>query len=225
MSNAPIASESFFQTWIKALTKPSENTYAEIAKSPSAKATTAYLWVFISSLVTFFFTFLLRSGSMLVRLNSNGRSGFGAIAILLICGTPIGAAIGTMFFALGVAIVQWIAKMFGGRGTFDQLAYVFAAIGVPYSLISSVLILLSAIPLVGLCFRAILGLAGFYIFILEIIAVKGVNQFGWGQAAASVLIPGIVVFITCFCVVFVGLAAMGPVLNQVFQQINQSLAP
>ena len=230
-SNAPITQnnspEPFYQTWIKALTKPNENTYAEIGNSPNAKATTAYLWVFMSSVVTSFFTLLVRGSIMGSRFASlgNGRlgNGFGATVLVLICGAPIVAAIGTMFFALFVAIIQWIAKMFGGRGNNDQLAYVFAAIGVPYSLISSVFILLSAIPFIGLCFRIILGLAGLYILVLQIMAVKGVNRFGWGQAAGSVFIPGCVVFILCACVVFGGLMLMAPMIGNVFSGINRSL--
>jgi hypothetical protein len=164
---------------------------------------------------------------MLARLISNGRNGFGAIALLLLCGTPVFAAIYTMAFAFFVAFVQWIAKIFGGRGTFDQLAYVFAAIGVPFYLISSVFSLIFAIPLVGFCIWPILVLFSLYIIILHIIAAKGVNQFGWGQAAASVLIPGVVIFISCFCLYIVGiatmvggLAAMGPTINQFLQQMK-----
>ena len=52
VSNAPMpssgGSKSFFQVWIDALTKPNENTFAEIASSPNAKATTAYIWVFVT---------------------------------------------------------------------------------------------------------------------------------------------------------------------------------
>jgi hypothetical protein len=229
--NVPImqssSTEPFYQTWIKALTKPSESTYAEIGNSPKAKATTAYLWVFMSSVVVSFFSLLMRGSLMGGRFADlgNGRlgNGIGAVALVLICGTPIAAAIGTAFFALVVAIIQWIAKMFGGRGNNDQLAYVFAAIGVPYSLISSVFILLSAIPFVGLCFRIILGLAGLYILVLQIMAVKGVNQFGWGPAAGSVFIPGCVVFIFCACVVFGGLMLMAPMIGNVFSGINRSL--
>jgi hypothetical protein len=133
--------------------------------------------------------------------------------------------IGTAFFAIWVAIIQWIAKMFGGKGTNDQLAYAFAAIGVPYSLISSIFILLSAIPFVGLCFRIILGLAGLYIIVLQIMALKGVNQFGWGPAIGSLFIPGLVVGLLCCCLVAILGAALGPVIGNVFSTINQSLNP
>jgi hypothetical protein len=234
LSNAPITPAgptSIFQTWINALTKPNEQTYRDIATSPNAKATTAYLWMFLSSIVTYIFTFIIRGATIRDRLSASGigtdRIGNGIVGILiaLICIVPILAAIGTLFFAIGVAIIQWIAKMFGGTGTFDQMAYTFAAISVPYSLVSAVFILLSAIPFVGCCFNVILGLAGLYILFLEILAVKAVNQFGYGPAIGSLFIPGLVVGLFCCCI-FVALgAAMGPAIGNVFSTINQSLNP
>lgn len=50
---------SMFQVWMNALTKPNERTYAEIAGSPRASSTNAFLWVFIATLVQFFFSFLV----------------------------------------------------------------------------------------------------------------------------------------------------------------------
>jgi hypothetical protein len=105
------------------------------------------------------------------------------------------------------------------------MAYTFAAISVPYSLVSAVFILLSAIPYVGGCFSVILGLAGLYILVLEIMAVKGVNQFGLWPAIGSLFIPGLVVGLFCCCI-FVALgAALGPAIGNVFSTINQSLNP
>ena len=234
LSNAPItpaAPPSIFQTWINALTRPNEQTYRDIAASPNAKATTAYLWMFISSIVTSIITLIIRGATLRDRLSQSGLStdqvgtGIGGILVALICVVPILAAIGTLFFAIGVAIIQWIAKMFGGTGTFDQMAYTFAAISVPYSLVSAVFILLSAIPYVGGCFSVILGLAGLYILVLEIMAVKGVNQFGLWPAIGSLFIPGLVVGLFCCCI-FVALgAALGPAIGNVFSSINQSLNP
>jgi hypothetical protein len=227
----PAGPASFFQTWIPALTQPNEQTYARIAGSPNAKASTAYLWVFLSTIVASLMTLIVQGATLRERLAVSGvgadrlGSGLGAVLITLLCGTPIFAVIGTAFFAIGVAIVQWIAKMFGGKGTNDQLAYAFAAISVPYSLVSSVFILLSAIPFVGFCFRLILGLAGLYILVLEIMAIKGINQFGWGPAIGSLFIPGLVVGLLCCCLVAILGAAMGPVIGNILSTINQSLNP
>jgi len=234
-SNAPMmpgsAPSSIFQTWINALTKPNEQTYVDIANSPNAKAMTAYTWVFLSSLLTSLFTLIVQGATLRNQLAQSGLgqgrlgNGFVGVAITLLCGTPIIAILGTIFFAIGVAIIQWIAKMFGGKGTNDQLAYTIAAFGVPYSLISSVFILLSAIPFVGLCFRLILSLAGLYVLFLEILAVKSVNQFGWGQALGSVFVPYLVILIVCCCVFFALGMLMGPAISNIFNQINQGLTP
>ncbi len=151
--------------------------------------------------------------------------GLGFALIGAICGGPIGAVITVLFFAIGVALVQWIAKLFGGRGTYDQLAYTFASIAAPFAVISGVFTLLGAIPFVGFCFRIVIGLAGLYVLVLEIMAAKGVNGFTWGAAAGSVLIPGAVVFLVCCCLA-AGIAALsGAALGNIFSTINQSLTP
>ena len=219
--NAPMSSMPsgggpipFYQVWINALTKPNEQTFADIANSPNANARTAYIWIFVASLVQFFFTALVQGAMMQSLLDQAGGSGSqlggnGIVARLVgvVCGAPIGALIVTLFFALGMYIVQWIAKMFGGTGTSDQLAYAMASIAAPYSIVAGLFTLLGAIPLVGLCFSVILAIAGLYILVLEVMAVKGVNKFGWGQAIGSLFIPGLVIAVFCGCLAF-GLSAL-----------------
>jgi hypothetical protein len=227
----PGGSTPFYQTWTDALTKPSEQTYAALAASPHAKATTAYLWVFIATLVEFLVISLVQSPAIREALRQQGvgdslpGGGIGAILITAVCGGPIGAIVSTLFFAIGAAIVQWVAKLFGGQGTFDQMAYALGAIGAPYGLVAAVFSALAAIPYVGFCFRIVLSLAGLYVIVLNVMAVKGVNKFGWGQAAGSVLIPWAAVLLSCCCAVFAASAIMGPALGNIFSSINQSLAP
>jgi len=233
LSNEPMIPDSgltpFYQTWITALTKPNEQTYATLASSPGANANKAYLWLFVAALLNFFFAALVQGAIMRNTLQQFGESadflsnGFGGGVIAVICGAPIGAAIYVLFFAITTAIVQWIAKMFNGRGSYNQLAYTFGAILAPYMLVSSVLTLLSAIPYVGFCFSAIAGIAGIYILVLEIMAVKGVNQFGWGAAVGALLIPVFVIVFLCACLVGGTLALLGPVIGETFDSINQSL--
>ncbi len=223
------ASTSFFQTWINALTKPNERTYSEMAASPNAKAMTAYIWVFICVLVEGFFALLVQSTfmrEMMIRQGLVGRlpaEGLGTRLITLVCGAPIGALITVVIFAIFTALMHWIAKMFGGRGTFDQLAYAFGAIVAPYFLISTVFVLLAAIPVVGLCF-GILNLVFFiYVLVLNIIAAKGIEQVGWGGAVGAVLIPFAAVFLICCCLLVVISALTGAALGNIFSTLNQSL--
>lgn len=157
---------------------------------------------------------------------STGDAGSAIVSVLIsICLAPVVGGITVLFFALGTAITQWIAKLFNGLGTYDKLLYAFAAITVPFTLVSSVLSLFTAIPFLGACFGLLsLGLA-IYVIVLQIMAVKGVNRFGWGPAVGSVLIPAAVIFTLCCCVIFGLSMLLGPVIGDVFNQINQSLAP
>jgi len=232
-SDEPVVPESgpvpFYQTWITALTKPNEQTYATIAKSQGANVNNVYVWLFVVALLNFFFATLVQGVVMRNTFQQFGNgfesfgTGFGGGFIAALCGAPVGAAIYVLFFAVTTAIVQWIAGMFGGQGSYSQLATAFGAILAPYMLISTGLTLLAAIPYVGYCFTALAGLAGLYILVLEIMAVKGVNQFGWGPAIGSLLIPVLAIVFVCACLVIGILTLLGPVIGEVFDSINQSL--
>lgn len=221
--------DPIYKIWIDALTKPNEGTYASLAAAPGAKANTAFLWVFLAALMNSIVVVLVQGALMTNFMQTFGEDlgsfgvGFGTSIITAICAAPLGAAVFVLFFAISVGIYQWIAGMFGGKGSFGQLAYVLGAITAPYLLISSLFTLLSAIPFVGFCFGGIAGLLGLYILVLEVMAVKGVNQFGWGPAIGSILLPGLVVGFVCACLVIGSLTLLGPVIGDVFSSINESL--
>lgn len=222
----PSGVSQWMSVWRDALTRPSDQTFARIAQSPHAKSTTAFLWIFLGSLVNFFLASLVQ-GAVVSQMMQNSDfgiegipTGAGGGLVAAICGAPIGAVISVAMFALVVGIVQFIAKMFGGRGTFDQLAYSIAAIVTPFYLVSAILTLLAAIPTVGFCFGLLGLLAGLYVLVLEVMAVKGVNQFGWGQAIASLLIP-VFAIVCCLSVAVIGiLQAVAPQLMDIFNSIT-----
>ncbi len=220
--STPAAPEPFYKVWLKAVTKPNEQTYAEIANSSGASPTKAYLWLAISYIFTFFVSMLVFSFSSSSQYGDFGEA-LGGSAIALICGAPIGAVIGLLIYALEVAIVQWVAKLFKGTGSYNQLIYAFAAFTAPLTLVSGVLSAFSLIPFIGLCFSIISIGIGLYSIFLMITAVKGVNKFGWGEAAGSVLLPGLVLVFVCGCLTIGILMLLGPVIGDVFSTINQSL--
>ena len=240
-SNAPMMEpkpgvSGWFSTWIKAVSRPGEQTFVEITESPEAASRTAFLWVFIagtlSTLVGGLLSALLASagfqqGSQFEQLfgadPTSVVTGSGLVAV--ICGAPVAGLFSMLFFAIGTAIVQWVAKLFKGVGTFDKLAYAYAAITVPVTLVSMLITPFSAIPYVGICTGLLsLGISIYAIY-LQVTAVKAVNRFGWGAAAGSVLLPFLVIFLVCFCVLALAAIALGPVIGNVFQQFNQGLMP
>lgn len=240
-SNEPVvpasgAEMSLVETWIAAVTKPSESTFAQIVAQPSASVGKALLWVFVAAVITSFASLIAQSvnlGSQLGGLEQflppeitrelpTGAApsiGFGTV----ICGAPIGAIFTVIGFAIGVALVQWVAKLFGGTGSFDKLAYAFSAITVPTSVVAAVFALIGMIPIIGI----LTGLASFalsiYVIVLEVLAVKAVNGLDTGKAVGSVLLPGLVIFLLICCCVVAGLALLGPMIGDVFSQIQQGL--
>lgn len=221
----PTGPRPFFQTWVDALTKPNEQTYREIASAPNASSTQAFVWVFIGALVQSFIAFLVsnlagtNSLEELLRLAGNQQAlpnvGRGGI-LSVICGAPIAAVIAVILFALMVGVAMLISRAFGGRATFDQLAYVLAAITVPVTLISSVLSILGAIPFVGLCFGLLSFVLAIYALVLEIIAVKAVAGIDLLGAIVSVLALPVVVCLCVACLTILGFSLLAPALGNVF---------
>lgn len=224
--------------WIKAVTRPSEQTYIEIADHPDAASKTAYIWVFLAGTISgviqaFASTIRMATGAAPVLdqipglsqylpaevLNGSGGNA-GMSLIGGICAAPVAGIMTVIFFALGVAIIQWIAKLFGGTGSYEKLVYVLAAITVPFTLVSSVSVLLSVIPFVGLCMSVISFGLGIYALILQVMAVKSINRFGWGPAAGAVFIPGCAVFFFCMCLAIGGMMLLVPVLSDSFGSLG-----
>jgi hypothetical protein len=221
-------SAGWLPVWIKAVTQPNEQTFIDITDHPDALPKTAYIWIFLAGTLSMIVSGIIQA--ILVATGLGGQSGFegagaavGGSLIGMICISPFAGALSVLFFALGVAIIQWIAKLFGGTGSYDKLVYAMAAISVPVTLVSMLLVPFNAVPFLNICTGLLsIGLS-FYALFLQVTAVKAVNRFGWGQAAGSVLLPGLTILIVCGCIVIGGLMLMGPMIGNVFSEINQSL--
>lgn len=229
-SNMPVmASKSgvagWFSIWMKAVSKPNEQTFVEITESPEAKTQTALIWVFIGTTVVTLVSALVQGISAFLGvapamppipgleeyIDPSMLQQTGSPIMVLVtglCSAPLAGLVAVPFFALGVAIVQWIAKLFGGTGSFEKLAYAYGAITVPVSLVSAVLTLFSAIPYIGACFGFISIGVSIYTLVLQVYAVKAVNRFAsMGPAIGSVLIPAAVILVAlCLCIFVFGAA-------------------
>jgi hypothetical protein len=228
-STTTTGTESFFQVWLRALTKPRESTYADLAASPRAKASTAFLWIFLCTFAPALVSVLVSGGQISQRLQEAGvdtgaaGGGIGAALINFLCVTPFAAVVGVVGFIISVGLMQWIARLFKGQGTFDQLAYALGAITAPGLLVSAVLTLPSLIPVLGICSGLLSLLFSVYVLVLEATAIKGVHKFGWGAAVGTLLIPGLVIGLVVCCFVAVIVSLTGLALGDVFSTINQSL--
>lgn len=213
---------SWTDTWIKALTQPSEETYAAIASDAvPGSDSKAYTWVFLASIISqliaviasfaFYRTTTLAGpgGAAFEQFRSSSP------LISLIC-SPIFAAISVLLFIVLTGITQLIAGAFGGTGTYSKLLYTTAAFSAPMAILTAVL---GLIPFVG-CFNLVLGI---YSIVLDVIAVKAVNQFSWGKAILSSLVIWILLLIFAAVIVIVILAILGPSIGNIFSNIVREL--
>lgn len=225
------APQGAFPVWSKVFTKPGERTFVEITEHPDAKAKSAYIWVFIVETLSGLINSLTQFIIALAGLKQvspefgqvSGLSGmFGAAGLLgAICGAPIAGLFSVIGFAMGIAVVHAAARFFGGQGTFDKLAYAFGAIAVPFSLISALMVPLNAVPFLAFCTLPLLLVCGIYVLFLEVTAIKAVHRCGWGEAAAALFLPAILLGLLCGFL-FLGLMrVVGPSLNDIFQQLRQ----
>ena len=236
MSPQPSGFASWADTWMDALTKPTEQTFSAMASHPDAMTNgRAFTWVFLAGTLAAMISGVLQAVLQMAgiapqvpgldELMGNASSGPLVSLGIALCASPISGGISVLFFAIYIGIIQWVAKMFSGTGTFSQLAYTMAAISVPISLITSILSPFGTLNVVGYCVNGISVLVGFYALFLQLTAVKAVNKFGWGQAVGSYFLPLILLVCICGCLVFAMLSALGPAVGDVFSQINQSLGP
>jgi len=219
------APAGWIPVWIKAVTQPNEQTFVDITEHPDAQPKTAYIWMFFAGTLSAVVNGFVQAATVTRSLGEQSVFEGSTVGVVVgaVCAAPIAGALSVLFFALGVAIIQWIAKLFGGTGSYDKLVYAIAAISMPFTLVSVVLLPLSLVPYGAVC-TGLLGTGlGFYALFLQITAVKAVNRFGWGPAAGSVLLPGFLVLLICACVVILSLTLLGPVIGDVFNDINQGL--
>jgi hypothetical protein len=220
-----------FPVWSRVYTKPTERTFVEITEHRDATAKSAYIWVFLAGTLSGLINSVTQFVVGLIGLRQvapdfgeiPGMSGALGMAGLLgaVCGAPIAGLFSVVGFALGVAIVHATARFFGGQGTFDRLAYAFGAVTVPFTVLSAFMIPLNAVPMAVFCTLPLLVGAGLYVLFLELTAIKAVHRFSWGEAAAALFLPTILLGMLCGLLFLVLMRMAGPSINEFFQQLQR----
>ena len=212
------------QIWIKAITSPKEETYKEIIHAPNASLGSAVLWLaaagFLGGLLQGLVGMVTKTNvwtqfsqfSQYTDYNFAYAPRTGFISV-------IGGAFGGLFGILigtfiVTGLVQLVAKMLGGTGTFADLFYGFAAYQAPMRLVT---LALGAIPFVGACLGIPLAIYG---LVLNVIANKAANEYDTGKAVISSLAPWLLIFLVCACVLVIASLILVPVAGDVFQNLQ-----
>ncbi len=198
-SNEPVmeskpGAAGWFSVWLKAVTKPNEQTFIEITNSPDATVKTAFTWMALTGLIYGLIVGIVSGASTV--MEGVFSSDVMVFTLGFICLVSIaGAFIVPLWLAIAAGLSQWVAKLLGGTGTFEKLIYGYSAAMVPLLLVSLVIGLFSLIPFVGLCISSLGHVIVFYGIFLRAVVVKAVNHLGWGQAIGSALLPTVLYFL------------------------------
>lgn len=193
--------DSLYDVWIRALTQPSVATFEDLVWN--CNTTRAYTWVCVSTLIGY--TISVVGSESFVR---GGMDVSGA----LICGAPIRALLSVLGLTINAGITQLVASALGGTGTYSKLAYAFASYMAPLALVTS---MLGCVPYCNLLSYPLV----IYGIVLNVIAVKAVHEFGWGEAVVS----SAFFFIAMSVAVVGALLLLGPVVGNVFSNILQEM--
>ncbi|HSG44552.1 MAG TPA: Yip1 family protein [Anaerolineales bacterium] len=208
--------------WIKVYTKPGDKTFQEITSHPDAVAKNAYIWVFLAGMFSGLINNLCQVAPELGEVIPTGF--FGVTGLVgAICGAPLAGLVSVIVFAITTAIIHWAARFFGGQASFDKIAYAFGAVAAPFSIVSALLIPFSAIPYLAFCTLPIILVGVVYVLYLEVAAIKAVYGFGWLESVGTFFLPTILLFCLCALVSLLFLRAIGPSVNDVFQEIQRGL--
>ena len=209
----PKRSLAWYQVWLSVMGSPSEKSFHFILSDTKLSMDRGLIWMFCAALVQYivvagllYFVWvpLFRNLAVDAGLDLDVNAVIGGMGLLGLILIPIGASAYTLFFALQSGILHLIAKLFGGRGSFEQLVFATAAFQAPLLIISIVAVF---IPYLNFCLGPILAIYG---LLLMINALKAVYRFGTGSAVVVLFLPGII-FIIIGCVAGFVLQGMFPV--------------
>ena len=182
--------------YIKVLTKPSAQTFAE----EMGKADWAMVWIqllglaILGTILGFIRAAIGLAGSSFV--SSSGTFNPAAILALSVSGSTFSFISVPLAFFILVGIQYLLAKAFQGQGRFLTQGYATLLFQVPIYIASYIL---GFIPILG----GIVGLALLiYSWVLNVFAIMAVHRLSGGKASAVVFIPIVVVGLLLFLCIF-----------------------
>jgi len=193
---------SWSEVWTAVLTKPREETFVEILRDPNAKPNRAYLWIYLSSLITVFITLntTLTDPAFIEQFQQMNPEAAGmldssAIFLSLLCIVPFASLLSIAGLLLITFAMQLIANQFGPteqtRNRWKSILYVVAAVTAPLNIIGVIFVLL---PIIGFL-SLILTVYQIYLLMLGIKAIFG---FSTMQALITVIVPEIALVLLAF---------------------------
>ena len=172
------------QVWMQTITNPATATFERILEDPQADQNRGFRWIFYVGTLVGVLSLIINT----IQLSSFGYD-MGTLLPMLLCVVILAGPLSLVAFWISSGLLQWIARMFGGYGSYSDFFYASAAYQAPLQLINASLLLFTASTALLLT-NIFLSI---YSIVLTAMALRAVNGFGWGKALATIFIPGIIV--------------------------------
>jgi len=188
----PVANNTPKPSWrsvmSRALLHPGITTFQTLVQEPGATTRRALVWYFVASALALALATPIQAAvdnlSNPVPLSAAElRESFGTPQSLLL-GGALGGLVWLFLFICAVGFTQLVADVLGGKGSFQKLAYVSSAIWAPLTLTQ----LLPSIPVMLLVTLPLV----LYGVILNLIALRAVNEFGWARTILAGAVVSVV---------------------------------
>ncbi|MDY7076637.1 MAG: Yip1 family protein [Chloroflexota bacterium] len=213
--------------WLKFF-QMTESFFAQ--ESPRASNSNTLISIVILSVVTAIFTslsVLISGGFQMAMMPPEYQDMFSSVGTMggmfacTLCGGLLGSVVS---FYLGNGLIYLGSRIFGGDGGFGTQTYLQSLFTVPIGFVTSLLSLVTAIPVAGPCIGGLVILAlSIYAIVLNVRAVKVAHNLTTGKAVAAIFIPSIAIGVIVACLVTVALLILGPTIGNIFQEMTPGM--
>jgi hypothetical protein len=204
----PVSSRKWYEIWRDVWTNPGLEAFWSILKERDHSATRGLIWIGVTSLVLGLAGALV-SGPFYNNITGQLPSALSAGEAVLtgVCTVILAPIFTIISMIILTAVFHFIAKLFGGNGTWGDLVFCIATVVAPASIISGVLgiiwQLVSQVQILFFLVALFFGIIGIalaiYNIVLYILAIRAAENVGTGGAIATVLIPIGVILVLAIC--------------------------
>jgi len=216
----PVQSRKWYEIWWDVWLHPGIAPFQTILKEPNHSMTRGFIWIAVTSFIVTLISSLF-SALVIRNLAADSPGGmmfenYATNTLSAICGvilSPIFAIIGV---AISAGIYHWVAKLFRGKGNWNDLVYCLSAVTAPGTLFGGVIGIFSLLFFQNpvLIFLPVFVAFAFavYMIVLNVNAIRAAEDVGTWEALGAIFIPTIVIVVIVTCC---SLVALVPIISSV----------
>ena len=221
----PANNRKWYEIWWDVWLHPGIAPFQAMLKDTNHSMIRGFIWVgvtsFIITLISYLFSALVMRNLMADAFSGTALENSSYFTISYICGiilSPIFAIIG---IAISSGVYHWVAKLFKGKGLWNDLVYCLSAVSAPGALIGGVIGIISLFffqyPVIIFLPVFVAFVFAIYMIVLNVNAIRAVEDIGTFEALGAIFIPTIVIVVLVTCC---SLVALVPIISSVVKGIN-----